>query len=186
MRMSWFEKLLVNNPFFDFWRRQSAKKLLRHVRETSGRVLELGCGKGTTTIQIAKMLPNAKIIATDFDEGQVALAKEHASKRIKVTQADASKLKFKSNTFSAVFAFLTYHHVEDWRKALKESFRVLKPNGDLYVEELSLKPFPLLKHSCMHSPAVFSKAEFLSELKKSGFKLINSEGSYRFWVHARK
>lgn len=183
--MSWLEKVLVNNPFFDFWRRRSAKKLLNYVRETSGQVLELGCGKGTTTIEIAKKLPNAKIIATDFDVEQVALAKKRV-KRVKLMQADASNLKFKSNTFSAVFVFLTYHHVDDWKNALKESFRVLKLNGDLYIEELSLKPFPLLKHFFMKSPAVFSKAEFLAELRKAGFEIIKAEGGYRFVVRAKK
>jgi len=185
MRMSWLEKLLVNNPFFDFWRRRSARALLSHVRQTNGAVLELGCGKGTTAMQIASVLPNAKLIATDFDLEQVALAKTQV-KGVKVSQADASSLKFKSNAFSAVFAFLTFHHVEEWKKALRESFRVLKPHGDLYVEELSLKPFPLLKHSFMPSPAVFSKEEFLAELRKAGFKIIKAEGGYRFVVHARK
>jgi len=186
MNMSWLEKLLVNNPFFDFWRRRTAKALLRRVRDTNGIVLEIGCGKGTTTMEIATRLPNAKIIATDFDEEQVALAKEHASKRIKVTQADASNLVFKNNTFNAVFVFLAYHHVEEWKKALKESFRVLKPHGDLYVEELSLKPFPRLKHWFLPTPGIFSKQEFLAELRKKGFKIINSEGGYKFWVHTRK
>jgi len=187
MRMSWLEKLLVNNPFFDFWRVRSIQRILRSVRPTKGLVLEIGCGSGTTTLQVAKHLPNARIIATDFDEEQVAIARKRVrSSRITIKQADASNLKFKSKTFTAVFSFLTYHHVDDWKKALRESFRVLKNGGDLYIDELSLKPFPLLKHFFMPAPSIFSKAEFLAELKKVGFEIVKTEGGYRFWVHARR
>src|SRR5574341_908091 len=166
MKMSMLEKFLVNNRLFDFWRVRSMQYLLKHVRPTTGRVLELGCGKGTTTLQIAKRLPSSNSIATDFDPEQVRLAKTVVKN---VLIADASHLKFEDCYFSAVFAFLTFHHVENWKRAVREAFRVLKRGGDLYLDELALKPFPRLKHFFFSAPGVFSKQEFFNELENVGF-----------------
>lgn len=181
--MSAIEKFLVNNRLFDFWRIKSMQRVLKHVLPTTDRVLELGCGKGTTTLQIAKRLPRAKIVATDFDPEQVRLAKRVIKNAL---IADASHLKFKDRYFSAVFAFLTLHHISDWKKAIGEAFRVLKHGGDLYLDELALKPFPRLKHFFFPAPGVFSKQEFFKELENVGFKIVAAEGAYKFWIHARK
>lgn len=183
MKMPLLEKLLINNRLFDFWRVRSMQEVLKHVRPTKDSVLELGCGKGTTTLQIAKKLIHAKIIATDFDPEQVELAKKIVKRAF---IADASRLKFKDYSFSAVFEFLAFHHISNWKKAVRESFRVLKNGGDFYLEELALKPFPKLKHFFFPAHGVFSKQEFLQELEKIGFKIIATSGNYRFWVHARK
>ena len=188
MEMSLPERIIVNSGIFDIWRKWTARRLLGKAHHDHKRVLEIGCGKGTTTKIIADYLPRAKIIATDFDNAQVKRAKENIRhlKNVKVAQADASQLSFKGNSFDAVFAFLTFHHIGAWKKAQKECFRVLKPDGYLYIDELELKPFPRLQHFFLPTNGIFSRTEFVEALKRTGFVVIYLRSRYKFVLVARK
>lgn len=46
----------------------------------------------------------------------------------------------RDESFDAVFSFGVLHHMEDWRKAVKEISRVLKRGGEFFFEE-PLRPF---------------------------------------------
>ena len=186
--MSLPERLVVNSGFFDIWRKWSARRLLRLVKKDHKRVLEIGCGKGTTTRLIRELLPRAEIVATDFDFAQVTRARNRlrTAGRIHVQQADASKLKFKDESFDAIFAFLTFHHIGAWRKALSECFRVLAQGGILYVDDLELKPFPKLQHFFFPTDGIFSRGEFIDALKHAGLTILVAKSRYKFVVLARK
>ncbi len=188
MKMSLPERLVVNSGFFDIWRRWSAARLLRRVHKKHKRVLEIGCGKGTTTHLIREVLPQAEIIATDYDLAQVKRARNilKGERGIRVLQADASNLKFKDDSFDAVFAFLTFHHIGAWREALKECSRVLKKGGMLYVDDLELKPFPKLQHFFFPTDGIFSRGEFIDAIKSAGFTVLIVKRRYKFFVVARK
>ena len=188
MKMSLLERLFVNSSVFDVWRKWTARRLLKHVQKNHKKVLEIGCGKGTTTQIIAEVLPRAKIIATDFDNAQVKRAKEnlHPFKNIRVAQADASQLSFKDESFDAVFAFLTFHHIGEWKKAQQECFRVLKKGSYLYIDELELKPFPKLQHFFLPTTGIFSRTEFVENLKRVGFRVKFLKHRYKFALVARK
>lgn len=186
--MSLPERIVVNSGFFDLWRRWSARGLLKLVRPKHKKVLEIGCGKGITTHLIREILPRAEITATDYDTAQVRRAKQRfgSTSHVRVLQADASKLNFASNSFDAVFSFLTFHHIAHWRLALKECFRVLKSGGILYVDDLELKPFPKLQHFFFPTDGIFSRPEFIEELKNTGFKIITVKRRYKFISIAKK
>ena len=154
-------------------------------------ILEIGPGKATTTIEISKVFPDAKITAIEYDPKQIKAAKKNIKKfpeikNIKILQGDACSLKLETESFEAVFAYLTFHHIKNWRKAVLECFRVLKKGGKLYVEDIVLKPFPRLQHFMLPTPSAFWKSEFIDELKKAGFKIIKSRGRYIFIVKAEK
>lgn len=186
--MSFPERLVVNSSIFSLWRKWSAGRLLRLVKKNHKKVLEIGCGKGMTTLLIHEILPRAKITATDFDYAQVARARERlrSASGIRVLQADASKLNFEAGSFDAVFAFLTFHHIGAWRKALSECFRVLKKGGIMYVDDLELKPFPKLQHFFFPTDGIFSRPEFVQQLEDAGFTIITVRRRYKFMVVAKK
>jgi ubiquinone/menaquinone biosynthesis C-methylase UbiE len=54
---------------------------------------------------------------------------------------DASKLDFPDNHFDAVFDFGIIHHIPNWKDCIQELKRVLKPNGEVILEELSIDTF---------------------------------------------
>jgi ubiquinone/menaquinone biosynthesis C-methylase UbiE len=54
---------------------------------------------------------------------------------------DASKLDFPDGHFDAVFDFGIIHHIPNWKDCIQELKRVLKPNGEVILEELSIDTF---------------------------------------------
>ncbi|MBI5529080.1 MAG: class I SAM-dependent methyltransferase [Deltaproteobacteria bacterium] len=53
-----------------------------------------------------------------------------------VSVGDVTAIRADDETYDAVFDFGIIHHVPDWRAALREIRRVLKPGGRLFAEEV--------------------------------------------------
>ena len=98
-----------------------------------GSVLDAGCGPGSITLGLAKMLPKGSVIGVDLDAGQVARAQSLAAERgisnARFEEADVAALPFPDNTFDVVFAHTLMMHLADPRAALAEICRVCKPGG---------------------------------------------------------
>ncbi len=90
--------------------------------------------------------------------------------------ADAMALDEPDERFDAVFSFGVIHHMEDWRKAIKEISRVLKAGGEFFFEE-PLRPFLrnfLVRTLTVHPPGgEFTFEEFSEELKRNFMDIIN-------------
>jgi ubiquinone/menaquinone biosynthesis C-methylase UbiE len=111
----------------------------------SGSALEIGCGSGAMAAQLLRMLPELSLVATDYDAEMVAVAAETLAAfghRAQVRHADATQLPFADARFDAVLSFVMLHHVGDWKKAVAESIRVLRPGGMLIgYDLLDVLPF---------------------------------------------
>ena len=83
-------------------------------------------------------------------------------------------LSFPDFTFDAVFDFGVLHHLPNWRAALREVARVLKPNGQFFFEE-PLKPILdfVLVRSILDHPrdGLFTAFEFSQALEKARFTI---------------
>ncbi|MEO0093805.1 MAG: class I SAM-dependent methyltransferase [candidate division WOR-3 bacterium] len=95
------------------------------------KVLDLACGEGYNTRILARK--GAKVIGIDFAQKLIDYAKEQEAKDklgINYYVCDASNLAiFKNNTFDIVTCFMALQDIENYQKAIKEVFRVLKKNG---------------------------------------------------------
>jgi SAM-dependent methyltransferase len=112
-------------PFIGNWR----GRLLREVR---GLVLEVGAGSGPNLDHYPR---EAHVIATEFNEESIALARSNLSSHIRLASADIEHLAFPDNTFDAVVATLVFCSVERPVAGLQEVRRVLKPGGKLHLIE---------------------------------------------------
>ena len=75
-------------------------------------VLEIGCGSGGGTKMILKYFSPKKIIATDLDSRQIALAQKNlTNEKVDFEIADATKLNYNNNNFDAVFDYGVIHHI---------------------------------------------------------------------------
>lgn len=103
-----------------------------------GAVLELGCGSGAMAARIARDFPGVALLATDLDPAMVAQAGRRlaAYPNAEVSVADVTALPFPDRSFDLVTSYLMLHHVIDWEQALRESFRVLRPGGQLLGYDL--------------------------------------------------
>jgi ubiquinone/menaquinone biosynthesis C-methylase UbiE len=110
-------------PFIGNWR----SNLLRQVR---GRVLEVGAGSGPN---LDHYQPGASIVATEFNEESIVLARPRANAHVRLASADIEHLAFPDDTFDAAVATLVFCSVERPVVGFREMRRVLKPGGKLYL-----------------------------------------------------
>jgi ubiquinone/menaquinone biosynthesis C-methylase UbiE len=106
----------------------------------SGRLLEIGCGAGNVSIELAKL--GYEVTGTDFSESAIAWAKDNAKLSlvsVGFQTADVTNLScFEKATFDVVYDGNCIHClVGDSRgKAFCEIRRVLKPKGIFFVRSL--------------------------------------------------
>ena len=90
------------------------------------RVLDLGCGPGTLTPDLAAAAgPRGRVIGVDLAEGMLALAARLAP----VARMDIERLGLRDEAFDAVACGHTLHLCPDLGAALAEVARVLRPGG---------------------------------------------------------
>ena len=93
-------------------------------------VIDLGCGTGISTRQIADQ--GATVIGVDKDEKMITMAETIPYRNITYICAKSENLPFVNGIFDAATAFSSFHWFAN-RKALKEIQRVLKYNGVFFV-----------------------------------------------------
>ena len=116
-------------------------RLVEQVRMQPGhRVLDLGCGTATLTIQLKQYQPHAMVVGLDGDPVVLARAREKAAEagvNIVFDQGMAYQLPYPDQSFDRIVASLLLHHLtlDDKRRALAETFRVLKSGGELHIAD---------------------------------------------------
>lgn len=110
------------------------RELFDRLAGSRGRLLEVGCGIGVDSIQLAKC--GFDVTAVDLTESALTVAKEFATHRgvdVQFQLGNAEGLDFPDATFDAVYSFGVLHHTPDIQRAVAEVRRVLKPGGTAYV-----------------------------------------------------
>jgi len=95
-------------------------------------LLDCGCGPGSITIGLARLIQPGKVVAIDRSDAQFThgeTAAEAEALRIEWKAASVYKLDFSDATFDAVFCHALLEHLSEPGLALREIFRVLKPGG---------------------------------------------------------
>lgn len=141
MKLNWAERWVVNNPLRAFQQRMEIGWFKRTMPLKPGKtILEIGCGRGAGAGLILRFFQPSQLHISDLDAVMVqkaaAFLAAAPTARLTMHVADSISLPFKSHTADAVFGFGFLHHVPDWRRALSEIGRVLKPGGTYYMEEL--------------------------------------------------
>ncbi|KIW81507.1 hypothetical protein Z517_04532 [Fonsecaea pedrosoi CBS 271.37] len=122
----------------------SAAFLLPHIRPNHT-ILDVGCGPGTITADLATFVPEGKVIGVDAVESVLGQASEYATSRgvtnITFQKVDANDLPFEDNSFDIVFCHQVLQHVKNPVAILKEMRRVAKPGGIVAAREADYKSF---------------------------------------------
>jgi ubiquinone/menaquinone biosynthesis C-methylase UbiE len=109
----------------------SAAYLLGRLRPGQ-RLLDVGCGPGTLTVDLARRVAPGEVVAIDRAEDILAQAKEHAAGQgVAVTfqAGDVYRLGFPDASFDVVHAHQVLQHLSDPVAALREMRRVARPGG---------------------------------------------------------
>lgn len=119
---------------------QSPRKILGNYAREGMTVLDLGCGPGFFSVEMAKMVgASGKVIAVDLQEGMLQKLKNkiqgtEIEKRIKLHKCDGYKIGI-TEKVDLVLAFYMFHEVPDQKKFLEEIKSMLKPNGEVFIVE---------------------------------------------------
>jgi trans-aconitate 2-methyltransferase len=100
-------------------------------------VLDIGCGDGILTAEMAKMLPYGLAVGTDSSEEMINLAEKNFPVKdypnLRFMMKDARKLDF-NGEFDAVFSNACLHWVIDHAPVLQGIKRSLKAGGKMLVQ----------------------------------------------------
>jgi ubiquinone/menaquinone biosynthesis C-methylase UbiE len=180
MLMNRVETMLINSAPRRALQRFYEAPLLARLggRVPGGRVLEIGCGSGYGTRLILDRFGAATVDAVDLDPRAVAAAGRRLARygeRVRLAVGSAtdltSALAAADASYDAVFDFAIIHHVEDWRAALGEIARVLRPGGRFFFDEVTATALnrPTYRRLFDHPDHDrFTVGDFLAELTGQG------------------
>lgn len=160
------------------------------------RALDVGCGTGTLSREIALALDRAKdsrVVGVDAAAGMIAVARRKgaAIPNLRFDAALAEKLPYSDGSFDCAVSTFFFHHVEFAlkHKALAEMHRVLKPGGRAVIVDVDV-PDSLFGKLCAWSGYLLFRQEEIREnirgrlreaLHDSGFdsvRLVSRHNGY--------
>jgi ubiquinone/menaquinone biosynthesis C-methylase UbiE len=188
MLLNRVEKALMNNPVRSVLQRrfEVPRLIAMGGKLRGGLALEIGCGRGVGTELILDRFGAERVEAFDLDPHMVGLARRRLARlrdRVRLWVGDATAIAAAEGRYDAVFDFGIVHHVPNWRDALAEVHRVLKPGGRFYVEEVFEKFIlhPLWRRLLDHPlQDRFDHDRFRDALEKAGFRVVASR---ELWGH---
>jgi len=105
------------------------KKIISYIKNEHI-ILDIGCGEGITLEKLIKKFPNKDIKGIDYIQENVEICKKYG---LPVEYGSVYNLKIENNSVDYVVFLEVIEHLTDYKKALQEICRVLKPNGSLIL-----------------------------------------------------
>ncbi|MCL2116697.1 MAG: class I SAM-dependent methyltransferase [Methanobrevibacter sp.] len=154
---------MLDTKFRKFF--HNPEKILKPYISKEMRVLDMGCGPGFFTIEMANLVENTgSVIAADLQEEMLFKLKDKVKNTIfedKISFLKCEKDKIGlSDDFDFILVFYMLHEVPSQRKFLEELFSHLKANGKILISE---PKFHVTKKD-------FQKSEKI--INEIGFKII--------------
>ena len=149
---SWLQHIAGRQPYFphqmSFILELPLRRLLispsqladrLHLKKNS-RVLEVGCGSGVFSVEVARRVPAGHLELFDLQAEMLEKARgkiEAAGlgKVVGYTRGDARRLAFPRGSFDTAFLVAVLGEVPEPRKCLRALHRILRPGGLLSITE---------------------------------------------------
>jgi ubiquinone/menaquinone biosynthesis C-methylase UbiE len=119
------------------WIQSPRKTVARMALAKADAVLEIGCGPGYFSADIAAALPDGSLTLFDLQPEMLALAKQRLASftNVRYVQGDAMTLPFADASFDGVLIVFMLGEVPDVERCLAEVVRVLKQGGSVTFGE---------------------------------------------------
>jgi ubiquinone biosynthesis O-methyltransferase len=161
------ERVIPGEVDADLWNEHLARYAFAARLSKRKRVLDLGCGAGYGSAELARTADS--VLGIDQSEDAIEFARAHyTAAGVRFETGDCTSIPASDASFDLVVAFEVIEHVSEWRKLIEEARRVLSPGGQfivstpnkLYYAESRQKAGPNPFH--VHE---FEFQEFRDELK---------------------
>lgn len=154
--------------------------------DRNSRVLDLGCGNGTTAIWLAEY-QGCHVTGVDLSEVRINNAEEARGEqppelrdRLAFQKASATELPFEAGSFTHLWSQAVIYHVHDKGSALQEAYRVLQDGGIMVFDDL-LRPRRDISadaqkyvYDRLLFDTEFSFESYQTALKDLGFKILET------------
>lgn len=149
---SWLGHLVGRQPFFPHQMAFVLELPLRRLLVTpsqladrlhltdSARVLEVGCGSGVFSVEVARRLPRGHLELFDLqpemlDKARRKIEAAGLGRVVGYTQGDASRLALRTPAFDVVFMVAVLGEVPEPRACLVALHGLIRPGGVLSITE---------------------------------------------------
>ncbi len=155
------------------------------------RVLEFGCGTGTTAVHHA---PHVRHIdAIDISENMLEIgrgkAREAGVDNVTFTRGTLAEFGAANDSYDVVLGLNVLHLIADWQASIAEAARILKPGGALVTSTVcvgrsKLRFIKLLNPlgkllGLMPDLYILTEEELAAEVRRAGLEIETQ------WHHAR-
>lgn len=122
-------------PPNETWVRQG---VIDAIQGRPRRILDLGCGTGSTTVMLKQAFPEAEVIGLDLSPYMLVMADQKAKTAgltIQWCHGNAEETGFLDESFDAVTASLLFHETPPRvaKSILRESFRLVRAGGQVVI-----------------------------------------------------
>jgi demethylmenaquinone methyltransferase/2-methoxy-6-polyprenyl-1,4-benzoquinol methylase len=166
MTMNQFNHFDFIAPLYDRFIKPADPVILRSVLNlpNSGVLLDAGGGTGRSSSQLLDFVGGVVII--DSSMGMLAQAGQKG--RFCMVCSNSEDLPFQDSYYESVIMVDALHHVRDYRQTLHELWRVVKPGGQIVIEEPDVRTFAG-KIIAVFEKLVLMRSHFISPVKISDF-----------------
>ncbi len=122
-----------------------AAEVLQSLDLTSSeRVLDVGCGDGRITFEIARRVPQGSVVGVDASSNMIELASQKSGSNLRFEVADARSLPFRDQ-FDLVLSFNAFHWVHEQDLVLASIHKSLRPGGTAHLRLVPMGPARALR-----------------------------------------
>ena len=174
-------------PPNETWVRQG---LIDSIKGTPRRILDLGCGTGSTTLMLKQAFPQAQVTGLDLSPYMLVMA-DHKAKtaglNIQWRHGNAEETGFPDASFDVVTASLLFHETPPTatKSILRECFRLLMPGGEVLIldgNQKTLRQVDWLTE-VFEEPYIkdYAAGSVDAWMGAAGFEAVQTKDL--FWVH---
>ncbi|BAY18174.1 UbiE/COQ5 methyltransferase [Anabaenopsis circularis NIES-21] len=174
-------------PPNEAWVRQA---LIDAVKVQPRRILDLGCGTGSTTLMLKQTFPQAEVIGLDLSPYMLVRAEDKAriaNLNIIWRHGNAAQTSFPDASFDLVTASLLFHETPSavTQAILQESFRLLVAGGQVLILDGNQKTLRQLDwpNDIFEEPYIreYAADSVDARMGAAGFKEVRTEDVW--WIH---